>query len=230
MEPAPQGSHHAVFERLFQHPAPKNLEWREVVALLNSMPDVQTDEDANGRLKVVRGGHTLTLHRPNSKDFSDIEQVMQLRHFLQSSSTTAQSPPGAGPVLLVAIDHHGARIFHVELEGSRPVRIKPYDPFGFGLHVRHHADGFDGKRPHELKSYYENVIKTMHNAKEILLFGVGTGASSAMDYLLHELERHPELSQKVVQTIRIDEHHFTDDQLLAKAREIYSVSRAGGVS
>ena len=226
MESTLQGSHQAVYRQLFQHPAPKNLEWRKVTAMLKSIPDLKSEENGRGDMKLMRNGQTLTLHAPHSKDFADIEEVMKLRHFLESPAAPV-GPPATGQVVLVVIDHHEARIYDAELDGTVPKRIRPYDPFGFGLHVRHHADGFDGKRPRELKSYYEAVIKTLGNAKEILLFGVGTGGSSAMEHLLQELrERHHDLVGKIVLVMRVDEHHLAEDELLAKSREFY-VGRAG---
>jgi hypothetical protein len=228
MESTLHGSHQAVYRQLFQHPAPRNLEWRKVTAMLKTIPDLQAEENGRGDMKLVRNGQTLTLHAPHSKDFSDIEEVMKLRHFLESPAAPAASPAAGGQVVLVLIDHREARIFDTEMDGTIPKQIKPYDPFGFGLHVRHHADGFDGKRPQELKSYYEAVIKTIEGAKEILLFGAGVGGSSAVEHLLQELrEQHHDLVGKVVLVLRVDEHHLTEDELLAKAREFYA-ARADG--
>ena len=223
MESALHGSHQAVYRQLFQHPAPRNLDWRKVTAMLKSIPDLQTEEDGHGDMKLARNGRTLTLHAPHSKDFSDLEQVMKLRHFLESAAAPAELPETAGHVVLVVIDHHEARIYQAEMDGTVPKQIRPYDPFGFGMQIRHHADGGDGRRPQELKSYYDAVIKTLQGAKEIPLFGVGVGGSSAMEHLLQELrERHHDLVGRVVNVVRVDEHHLSEDELLAKARGFYA--------
>jgi hypothetical protein len=227
MESTVPESHQAVYRQLFQHPAPKNLQWREVTALLRSMTDVQTEETPHGDMKLLRNGRSLTLHPPKHKDFDDIEQVMHLRHFLESPDSQAQIPSADASLVVIAIDHHEARIYHADLDGTIPKRIVPYDPFGFGRHIRHHADDFNGKRPRELKSYYEAIIKTIQNAKAILIFGEAVGGSSAADELMLELkERHHDLAQKVVQMFRVDEHHLTEDQLLAKSREFFSTRAA----
>jgi hypothetical protein len=73
-----------------------------------------------------------------------------------------------------------------------------------------------------LKSFYEAVAKTLGGAQQILMFGTATGASSAMEALVAELKHnHHEIAERIVGTYAIDEHHLTDDQLLAKAREFF---------
>jgi imidazoleglycerol phosphate dehydratase HisB len=43
-----------------------------------------------------------------------------------------------------------------------------------------------------------------------------------MDHLLAELKlHHPDIAKRVVGSIVVDEHHLTEDQLLAKARELF---------
>jgi pimeloyl-ACP methyl ester carboxylesterase len=134
-------------------------------------------------------------------------------------------PATVGTHLLVVIDHREARIYQAELHGSVPQRIVPYDPFGFGRDLHYNQDDSDGQRKPERRSFYEAVAKTLHGAQQILLFGAGTGASSAMEQLLLNLKQHhPDLAQRVVGAIVVDEHHLTEDQLLAKARELFVVA------
>jgi imidazoleglycerol phosphate dehydratase HisB len=58
-----------------------------------------------------------------------------------------------------------------------------------------------------------------------LIFGTGTGASSAMEHLLAELRHNDrDIAERIVGSIAVDEHHLTEDQLLAKARELFVVS------
>ena len=57
----------------------------------------------------------------------------------------------------------------------------------------------------------------------ILLFGSSTGASSAVEQLFAVLKRrHKELALRVIGRIVLDERHPSEEQLLAKAREIYA--------
>jgi hypothetical protein len=222
MNPQLSGSHQKVYERIFQHPTPHNLQWREVWAMLGAISDAQAVDESNGTLKVTRNGQTLVLHRPRGKDLADIKELKQVCTFLERSGAPKPPASPAGTHLLVVIDHREARIYRTELHGAVPQRIEPYDPFGFGRDLRYNQDDSNGQRKPEQKSFYEAVAKTLRSAQKILLFGTGTGASSAMEHLLLDLKKnHPDIAAKVVGSIAVDEHHLTDDQLLAKAREFF---------
>lgn len=218
------GTHQKTYERVFGHPMPHNLQWREVWSMLEAMGDAQAIEDDKGNLKVSRNGQTLVLRRPRGKDLADKQELTQIRHFLErSGAPAAPQAPAAGTHLLVVIDHREARIYSAELHGSVPQRITPYDPFGFGRDLHYNQDDSNGQRKPEQKSFYEAVAKTLGGAKQILLFGTGTGSSSAMEELLRELKkRHAGLAERVIGSIAVDEHHLTENQLLAKARELFS--------
>jgi hypothetical protein len=222
MESQLSGTHQKVYQRLFQHPMPHNLQWREVWSMLGAMADTTAVEDDKGNLKVTRNGQTMLLHRSRGKDLADKRELMQVRHFLERSETPVPQAAPVGTHLLVVIDHREARIYSTELHGAVPQRITPYDPFGFGRDLRYNQDDSNGQRKPEQKSFYEAVAKTLRGAEQILMFGTGTGASSAMDHLLAELKRlHPDIAKRVVSSKVVDEHHLTDDQLLAKARELF---------
>jgi hypothetical protein len=225
MESQLSGAHQKIYQRVFQHPMPHNLQWREVWSMLSAMTDADAVEDNKGNLKVTRNGQTLVLHRPGGKDMADVKELTQVRHFLERSATPAPPPPTVGTHLLVVIDHREARIYSADLHGSVPQRITPYDPFGFGRDLRYNQDDSNGKRKPERKSFYEAVAKTLHGAQQILMFGTGTGTSSAMEQLLADLKQHHhDVAERVVGSIAVDEHHLTEDQLLAKARELFVVA------
>jgi hypothetical protein len=227
MESELSGPHQKTYQRLLQHPMPHNLQWREVWSMLGAMPGATAVEDDKGTLKVARNGQTMVLHRPRGKDLADKKELLQVRHFLERSGTSAPPPPApVGTHLLVVIDHREARIYSTELHGSVPQRIKPYDPFGFGRDLHYNQDDSNGQRKPEQKSFYEAVAKTLRGAEQILIFGTGTGSSSAMEHLLAELtHNHRDIAECVVGSVAVDEHHLTEDQLLAKARELFVVSK-----
>ena len=128
----------------------------------------------------------------------------------------------AAPHLLVVLDHHEARVFRTEVHGAVPERIVPYDPHGYGRHLHSAHEWTDGKRQPERKSFYEAVAKTLRGAEQVLLFGSGTGRSSAMEQLLADLrDHHPDVAEKVIGSVLVDAHHTTEHQLLAQAREFY---------
>ena len=125
--------------------------------------------------------------------------------------------------LLVVIDHQEARVYRTEVSGAVPERITPYDPHGHGRHLHSAQEWTDGTRLPERKSFYEAVAKTLQGAEQVLLFGGGTGRSSAMDMLLADLTvHHPDVAGKIIGSVVVDAHHTTEGQLLAKAREFYA--------
>jgi len=184
-----------------------------------------SQEEHDGTLKVMRNGLKLVLHRPLRKNVTDVQELMHLRRFLEGSRRRPSPQPVAreGAHLLVVIDHRVARIYKSELHGSVPVRLIPYDRDGFDRHLHYVEDNGSGQRKPEQPSFYEAVARTLQGAEQILVFGSGTGASSAMDQLMAAVRRdHADLVDRVVGSIVVDEHHLTEDQLLAKAREFYA--------
>jgi hypothetical protein len=222
MESQLSGPHQRTYHQIFQHPMPHNLQWREVWAMFSAMTDTNAVEETSGTMKVTRNGQTLLLHRPRNKDLTDKKELMQIRHFLERSGVPAAAPVTAGVHLLVVIDHREARIYRTELHGTVPERITPYDPFGFGRDLHYNQDDSNGQRKPERKSFYEAVARTLKGAQRILIFGTGTGASSAMEQLVLDLKKnHPDVAERVIGSVAVDEHHLTEDQLLAKARELF---------
>jgi len=221
METELTGTHRTTYDAVFQHPISRNLVWRDVRSMLGALSGVEQDE-RNGTLKVTRNGRTVVLHEPIRKNVTDVQELMNLRRFLEHSKATAQAPMQAGTHLLVVIDHRLARIYRAELHGSIPQRVVPYDRSGSGRHLHYVQDDSNGQRKPEIKNFYEAVAKTLQEAEKILLFGSGTGASSAMEQLLAALKHdHKALADRVVGCVVVDEPHLTEDQLLAQARRFY---------
>jgi hypothetical protein len=220
-----QGSHRATYDAIFQHPVARNLIWRDVRSMLDALSGVRQEEH-DGTLKVMRNGRKVVLHCPVRKDFTDVRELMDLRRFLaesDGSSATLTPPIGSqGTHLLVVIDHRVARIYKSELRGTVPERLIPYDRDGHGRHLHHVEDHGNGQRKPEDPGFYETVAATLRGAEQILLFGSGTGSASAMDQLCAALaHHHADLAKRVVGSIVVDEHHLTEDQLLAQARAFY---------
>jgi len=223
MDPQLMGSHRSTYDAVFQHPVARNLQWRDVHSMLAAFASVV--EEPNGNLKFSRNGQTLTVHPPRRKDFSDVQELMRIRQFLERSGAGSQEAVAEGAHLLVVIDHRQARVYATEVHGSVPQRITPYDPHGSGRHLHYVEDDSNGQRKPELKSFYEAVAKTLRGAEKVLIFGGGTGASSAMEQLLADLRRHhPDIAKRVIGSVAVNETHLTEDQLLAKAREFYARS------
>ena len=218
-------SHRRVYEGIFRHPAARNLGWRDVRSMLGALAEVA--EEPNGNLKITRNGQTLVLHATLDKNVAEIEEVMAIRHFLERSGAVEAAAVAEGVHLLVVIDHRQARVYKADVHGSVPQRITPYDPGGFGRHLHNVQDDSNGQRKPERRSFYEAIAKTLKGAQQILLFGSGTGASSAMEELLAELKHHhSDVAARIVGSLVLDETHLSEDQLLAKARDFYAKAAA----
>jgi hypothetical protein len=76
-------SHHRdTIERIFRHPSSHNIEWREVVSLLETIGTVTHEH--NGKLKAELGPETEMLHAPRGKDV-DVQTVVDLRRMLKQA-------------------------------------------------------------------------------------------------------------------------------------------------
>jgi hypothetical protein len=77
------GAHHReTLQRVFQHPTPRDLSWREVLSLLEAVGEVQLHND--DRYHVKFGDVSYVFTRPNAKAL-DVETVVDLRHALSSA-------------------------------------------------------------------------------------------------------------------------------------------------
>jgi hypothetical protein len=73
-------NHHRVtLEKIFSHPLSGNVEWRQVLSLLEAV--ATTTQEPNGKLKVELGGETEVLQPPDDKDV-DRQMIVDLRRML----------------------------------------------------------------------------------------------------------------------------------------------------
>jgi hypothetical protein len=73
-------SHHrTTLTQIFQHPVSHNIEWRDVLSLLEAVASVTEGHD--GKYLVVLGSETETFEVPRNKDI-DSQQVVDLRRML----------------------------------------------------------------------------------------------------------------------------------------------------
>jgi hypothetical protein len=222
--PSLNGSHLRTFEKIFQHPVSHNLAWRDVLALFTHLGEVLVEP--NGNLKISRNRHVLILPPPRSKDVTSVDELMKLRHFLEQSETALPASTKTVPQMLVVIDHHIARLFRLEMNNACPQVILPHEPFEFFRQAHDARDFFSGKEKPPQNSFFEPVAEALQHASQILLFGTGTGASSEMDQFTTWLKKHyAEVAQRIIGTATVDEHHLTEAQLLAKARNFFAHPR-----
>jgi hypothetical protein len=72
--------HRDTLERIFSHPSSGNIEWRQVVSLLDAV--ATSTEERHGKLAVTLGGETEVLQPPPGKDI-DQQMIVDLRRMLR---------------------------------------------------------------------------------------------------------------------------------------------------
>jgi hypothetical protein len=76
------GHHRDTLERIFQHDTNHNVEWHDVVSLLEAVGSIEQQHDD---MFVFRIGHeTEVLRRPSDKDI-DGQQLVDVRRLLASA-------------------------------------------------------------------------------------------------------------------------------------------------
>ncbi len=67
--------------QVFQHPTGHNIEWHDVLTLLEGVGTVERNGDL---FRAQVGSETLVLHRPTHKDV-EIQQIADLRRILKKA-------------------------------------------------------------------------------------------------------------------------------------------------
>ncbi len=145
------------------------------------------------------------------------------------SQRNEATPPGGSEVhWLLVIDHQVARIFHAEILAAVPQKIYPPNPKDHFGQAPQAYDFTRGKEKPNLTSFFEPVAQALQGSGKILIFGTGKGSSSEMDlFVAWSKLHHPGLAQRILGTVVVDEHHLTEGQLLARAREFYADEAKG---
>lgn len=223
--PALHGAHLRTLEALFRHPTAHNLEWMDVVGLIEKIGAVH--QKGNDKFAFEVGGEHYLMHKPHTKDLTGSE-VVDLRHFLQrarwSPEVLGRAPPRSdptAPTLMVVMDHHGAKIYRVvPASGDNAKReITPYDPHHFLHHLAHKDQSREqGQRAPEDASFYQRIGDAVAAGDRIIVVGHGTGHSNSAQHLTEYLRsHHRETYQRIVREIGTDLSAVTTPQLLALA-------------
>jgi hypothetical protein len=219
------GSHLRTYTAIFQHPISRNLEWREVYALFRNLGQVH--EELNGSLKVVRNQQTLVLRPPRTKDVTDEEQVIALRHFLERSELDPPEPKGTPGRWLLVIDPHQARVFKATANASRPQQILSHQAEGHTQRLFDFGSFLRGEEKPDPHIFFGKIANALDGGDPILVLGPGLGSGSEIHQFGSWIKHHrPEVAARIVGSVVVDESHLTDDQLLAKARQFFDRSAA----
>jgi stalled ribosome rescue protein Dom34 len=114
------------------------------------------------------------------------------------------------------LDHHEARLFHVDLAGFDVSKIgSPHQ------HLHRHAKGAAGghEHPDDQRTFFDQIAKALAGAEAILVVGPST---AKLQLLRHLHEHHRAIEAKVVGVESAD--HPTDGQLVAHAKRYFKVS------
>jgi hypothetical protein len=84
--------HRDTLERIFSHPASGNVEWRQVLSLLETVGT--TIQEHNGKVKVTLGPETEILQPPRGKDI-DQQTIVDLRRMLTQAGFAPSDAPAA---------------------------------------------------------------------------------------------------------------------------------------
>ena len=220
-----RGAHLRTLEALFRHPTAHNLEWMDVVTLMEKIGSVQQEGDQKFAFQV--GNERYQMHKPHAKDLNGSE-VADLRNFLRRAGWSADSSPTqtsdatTAPLTLMAVvDHHGARIYRLDESNNSPSKreIRPYDPHHFLHHLAHKDQSREeGQHAPEDTEYYERIGQALSAAAQIVVVGHGTGNSNAARHLTGYLRtHHRETYQRIVQELEADLSAITTPELLALA-------------
>jgi hypothetical protein len=79
--------HRATVEKIFRHPVSHNIQWHDVLSLLQSVAEVTEGHD--GRYKVTLGSETVTLDVPPRHDVNE-QMVIDIRRMLKNAGITPE--------------------------------------------------------------------------------------------------------------------------------------------
>lgn len=218
-------SHHRkTLAAIFQHPASHNLEWHDVLSLLNDVGEVS--QRASGGHEIVIGSDRLLLHPSHDHDLAG-DDIRDLSAFLTKaglSSAGMSQAPLADPMqshCIVLIDHHHARLYGlggVDGDPTAPLIVTPNDDDGARRRIEHKQgnDDHDGGHASEDPDFYERVAADLTAARRIVVLSDGKGRSSAGAYLVDYLNhRHPAIAGRIVATDRVNIAQLTDGEIVA---------------
>jgi hypothetical protein len=174
-------------------------------------------------------GQRHLIRKPHTKDLTS-DAVLELRHFIMGAGFSPERPSEAearpvpaAPDLMIVVDHHGAKIFQVDVasDASSEHVIRPYDPHNFLHHLTHKDQSRErGQRAPEEPAYYEKIADAAALGGKIVVVGHGTGNSNAAHYLSDYLRsHHSETYKRVVAETVCDLSAITTPQLLEIARK-----------
>jgi len=221
---AEKGQRRITLDAVFHHPLAHNLEWREVIALMEAIGSVTEKHD--GEFALEAGDQRLSMRRPHGKDIEGAD-VIELRHFL----TRAGWSPEAAPVeeshstdlsTIIVIDHADAKIYQVAEPDDdairQPVVVEASHHVLHDVDRKQHDADRDEIYPQD-ERFFEAITRAIAPGGQIVIIGHGRGQSNEGDHLRVYLDKHHKaVWARIVRKIVADLPSLTTPELLALGR------------
>jgi hypothetical protein len=206
---------------LFRHPAPRDLTWREVIALLERLAEVR--EDRKGRFKITRNGVLTTLRVPLLRLALTPEEIVEVKGFLERSDEGRIAPVVAeGTRVLVAVDGNGARLYRLVFVEGAPRRLEPFESNGYASHLR--TSLAPSARPEPRRhGFVRDLARALRGVDEFVLVTGGPDAERELAALRAELRRaDAKIHGALAACLALPMVRASETQLLTRAREYFA--------
>lgn len=221
---AEKGQRRITLDAVFQHPLAHNLEWREVIALIDSIGAVTEKHD--GEFLLEAGNQRLSVKRPHGKDIEGPD-VIELRHFLTRAGWSPEAAPVAEAhsphfATIIVIDHADAKIYQVAEPDDDPIRqpvvVETSQHLLHDVDRKQHDADRDEIYPQD-ERFFEAIIRAIPPGGQIVIIGHGKGQSNEGDHLRVYLDKHHKaVCARIVREIVADLPSLTPPELLALGR------------
>jgi hypothetical protein len=228
---AMQRQHLRTLQALYAHPLQHGVRGSQVEALLLSLGAELTPLSGK-RLQIrLPGGEETWIEAACGIRHPDLdpEAMLRLRRFLRQAGITPEHPQAEEPGprgdqarrLVLHLSRRSTDVYLLEGEAVEHGQLKPHGLWGGDQNLSHrHERDLPGQRAPLDHDYLNRITAAIAAADAVLLVGHGTGESDLRQLLVHHLkQQHPELLERLVGVVEVDDSAISEGALLALARE-----------
>lgn len=198
----------------------RSLTWSDLRTMLNEIGEVM--EEPYGILRVTRKGRSLVLRSPAEGAPLPAAQVARIRQFLER---TRSAPPRASRAgeWLVVIDRFEASVFRSLNAGAVPQLIRSHPAAAEAGGHPPSPDHQNAGGPSTPPGFFEPLAGVLHCARRVVIIGRETTLGGEAERFVRWLFGYrPAVAQRIVGSIAVEPHEFTEAGLVAKARAFYA--------